>query len=264
MDIVHFTQAIEGRRAIARDESERRRLVSAMAQTAGRRLLLFCLVDDHAHLALIGERIGLLVRDLRWILRRSRPELELEPAHVKPVKTRSHLTSLLDYLLRQPQKHELAGVHPALFSGSCFQDLVGVRVLAGFDLSALRAELPRVSHRDLLSRVGLAAHDIVPASDDDLRRAGPARLTDLAAATLAVGPDLRGREPRVVRARALVARLAISLDFTARQVAPYLGVDVRSVQRLACDGREDPLTETALRRRLSLEARVVGAAARTA
>jgi REP element-mobilizing transposase RayT len=258
MELVHFTQATEGRRAIAVDEDERRRLVSALARTAGARLLMFCLVDDHLHAALRGARLGLLVRDLRRLLRRRRPDLELEPAHVKPVRTRSHLTSLLDYLLRQPQKHELAGVHPALFGGSCFQDLVGVRLLAGFDTASFRAELPRVSLRDLLPRVGLAAEALEPASDDELRRAGPVRLVELAAATLGVGPALSGRPPTVVRARALSARLAARVGFTPGQLATPLGVDVRSVQRLTLDAREDHRGERALRRRLSLEKRALG------
>lgn len=258
MPILHVTQATEGRRAIARDERERRQLLTELAQAAGSRLLMFCLVDDHLHAVLSGEKLGYLVRDLRRLLRRLRPDLELEPAHLKPVRSRSHLTSLLDYLLRQPHKHGLAGVHPAMFSGSCLQDLMCVRLLDGFDVSALRAELPRLGQRDLLQRVGLAVEAVVPATNDELRRAGPARLADLAAATLAVGPELHGLEPTVVRARALVARLAVLVGFTPRQVAPYLGCDVRTVQRLARAKREDARAETALRRRLTLENRVAG------
>lgn len=258
MDMLSFTQAIDGRRAIARDEDERRRCVSELVSTAGARLLLFSLVDDHLHAVLRGDRLGYLVRDLQGVLSRVRPDLKLDDAHVKEVDGRSHLTSLVHYLLRQPDKHALAGVHPALYSGSCFQDLVGVRILEGFDLRGLRAELPRLSVKDLCPTVGLPPEPLTPASDDLLRRVGAARIADLAAATLGVaathGP---GRDRATVRARALAARLAIRLDFTPREVARVLGVVVRVVQR-ASGRAADPKAELALRRRLTLEERAHG------
>jgi len=258
MAIVHYTQATRGRLAIARDESERRRLVSALAWTGGPRLLMFSLVDDHAHLALVGDRLGLLVRDLRWVVRRFRPDLQLDPAHVKPVESRSHLNWLLHYMLRQPEKHELAGVHPALFSGSCFQDLVGVRLLPGFDPKRLHAELPRLSLRDFFPDVGLVADPIAAATNEQLRRAGAARIAELAAASLGVGSEFRDRNEPTVRARALVARLSLLLRFAPREVSRYLQVGVRQVQRLAHDRSEDTDAERALRRRLVLEDRALG------
>jgi hypothetical protein len=258
MAIVHFTQATSGRRAIARDEAERRRILTALARTGGSRLLLFSLVDDHLHTALSGDRLGLLARDLRWVLRRYRPDLALDPAHVKPVETRSHLTWLVAYLLRQPEKHGLAGVHPAIYGGSCLQDLVGARLLTGFSPGLLRAELPRLTQRELLPMVGLTEDRLAPASDEDLRRGGVARLVDLAAATLAVAPDFRGRDAVTVRARVLAARLSNHLEFAAREVGRLLQVTLRAVHRFANDRDEDPRAENALRLRSSLEDRALG------
>jgi hypothetical protein len=258
MAMINFTQAIDGRRTIARDEDERRRCVREIVATAGPRLLLFSLVDDHLHVVLRGDRLGYLVRDLQGVLSRVRPDLKLDDAHVKDVEGRSHLTSLVHYFLRQTDKHALAGVHPALYSGSCFQDLVGVRILQGFDLRGLRAELPRLSMRELCPTVGLSPEPLRPASDELLQRVGAARIADLAAATLGVaathGP---GRDRATVRARALAARLAIRLDFTPREVARHLGVVVRTVQG-ASNRDPDPVAERALRRRLTLEERAQG------
>jgi hypothetical protein len=66
----------------------------------------------------------------------------------------------------------------------------------------------------------------------------------------------RGRTAPVVRARALAARLARSVGFVARDLAPFAGADARTLQRLAHESRIDPRAELALRRRLTLELRV--------
>jgi hypothetical protein len=44
------------------------------------------------------------------------------------------------YLLKQPVKHGL-DVHPALWTGSCFLDLIGARLIPGFSTAPLRAAL---------------------------------------------------------------------------------------------------------------------------
>lgn len=255
MELAHYTVSTVGRRPLARDEAERRRILRAVAELGGERLLVFCLVDEHLHNGLGGERLGFLGREIRNLLGHLRPDLELEPGHMKPVVQRGHLQRLVSYCVRQPIKHGLAGVHPALYSGSCFQDLIGVRVLEGFSLSSLRVELPRLSQRELLPVAGLFPIPIDSATDDELRRSGAARIVRLAADTFAVGPELIGSERAVLRARALAVRTALGVGFSPRDLAQYLHVGLRTVQRLATSA-VDRRGETALRRRLTLEDRV--------
>ena len=258
MPIVHYTQAVRGRLAFARTEQERRRLVSELARVAGARLLAFGHADEHLHNVLAHDRPGLLVRDLRGVLLRLRPDLQLKSPNVEEIDTRAYLRSTLDYVLRQAAQHRLAGVHPALWTGSCFQDLIGVRLLPGFDPGGIRRELQRLQLRELYGVVGLPVEPIPQASDDALRRAGVARLADLALAALAVGPDLTTRDAWTVRARRVAARLTRRVGLALGDLAPYLGVGARALRMLAASGGDDVLAERAVRGRLTLEERIAG------
>lgn len=256
--LVFFTQAIEGRFAITRNEKERRLVLRELVRIAGPGLLAFCLVDDHLHTGLRVERPPLIVRELRRMLRRVRPDLELLPAHIKPIESRGHLLGKLKYMLEQSVHHQLAGVHPALHGGSCFQDLITVRLLPGFSAGPLMSELPRLGHGELFPVVGLDPTPIEPALDDDLRRLGPAGIASLAAEVFAVGPGFQGRTPLVVRARTLAVRLLIRLEFGTAEAARSLRISQRQAQRLASEGTPDLRGEWALRRRLMLTIRVTG------
>ncbi len=93
-----------------------------------------------------------------------------------------------------------------------------------------------------------------PASGEELRSAGAARLVDLAAGVYAVGPELTGRSREVVAARALAARVAATTGLPATEVAHHLGLGAHAVRKLA--KRDiDPRASAALRRRLTLEER---------
>jgi hypothetical protein len=201
------------------------------------------------------------VRDLRGVLERLREDLKLEDPHIEVLDTRAYLRSTLDYVLRQAAQHGLVDVHPALWTGSCFPDLIGLRRLPGFDPDAIRRELQRLQLRELFPVVGLPVVPIGLASDDDVRRPGVARLAELTTASLGVGPNLIGRDARTVRARRVVARLATRLGMRLSDLAPYLGVGVRALQLLASKGPDDPLAERAIRGRLTLENRISGRAA---
>ncbi len=244
-----------GRLALARSEPERRTLVRAFARAGRERLLAFDLVDDHAHAVISGERPRLVARDLRRSLAAVRPELEFDPPHLKLVDTRRYLRWLLTYLLVQPTKHGL-DTHPALWTGSCFQDLVGARLLTGFSVAPLRAALPRLRLRSLFSDVGLSEIKLRPRANDLLRRAGAARLADLAAGVFAVDPKLLGRSSLVVTARTLASVVGVELGFSRAKLAPYLGATPQTVGRLA-SRRLDPAAKRALGLRFELEERVL-------
>lgn len=175
MTIVHYTQAVRGRLAFARTEQERRQLVHELARVAGARLLAFGHADEHLHNVLAHDQPGVLVRDLRRVLRRLRPDLRLKAPNVEVIDTRAYLRSTLDDVLRQSAQHRLVGVHPALWTGSCFQDLIELRLLPGFDPGGIRRELQRLQLRELYSVVDLPVEPIPLAG---MRPAGPAVVAD--------------------------------------------------------------------------------------
>lgn len=254
MDTWHLTFPADGRFALFPDESLRRQALHRLGAVVRDRALLFCLVDDHVHLVVRAERIeaGRLARAVLLTLRTLAPRLE--PAHVRPVQDRSHLLTLVRYCLQQPQHHGLAG-HPALFTGSCFLDLVGARRVPGLRLP-LTETLPRLRGRELLAHVGLPEARLLPIEDDLLRGLGLSRLVEAAAAALAVGPAITGKQPPVIAARAAV--IALSAARTA-ELAWALGISGESVRQ----HRERPVDAKLLRTvrlRLAVEQRVAEAA----
>lgn len=257
MPLAHYTQSVQGRLSLARDEQERRAVLRAVARIAGRRLLLSSLVDDHLHVALRSPHPRRLARDLRTALKPLRPALELDPPHVRPVERRAHLEWLVRYFVQQPVKHGLAGVQAALWTGSPFQDLVGARALPRYDTQTITDELPRLRQRHLFLHLGLEPEPLVPADDRALRRAGLERIVRLAGEVLAAGPDLTGRRADRVAAKTLAAVAAEAAGFGARDMALALGITPRAVRYLARRSL-DPRALPALRRRLALEERLLG------
>jgi len=259
MNLAHVTVATAGRLALALDETALRAVVRAIV--ARHDLLLFDVVDDHVHAALEAERPALAARGLRWTLEATTgPGVRWQAPHVQPIEGRRHLERLVGYLLEQPARHELP-VHPALWTGSCFLDLVGARRLAGFDAARLRAHLPRLRERALREAVGLGSDPLAPAERAAWDRVGPRRLVELASATVAAGPDLRGRSAPVVAARALAARIAQGLGLGTSPVARALGVTPRAVRRLASRPADRALMR-AIGLRYALEERVRAGAGR--
>jgi hypothetical protein len=256
MHLTHVTIATVGRLALARDETERRTLVRALASVATRRLLGFGFADDHLHFSARARHPRHLARDVRRRVAAALPSVQLQTPHLQPIESRAHLERVVTYQLRQTAKHDVASTaSAALWTGSCFLDLVGARLLPGFDASLLQAELPRLRARLLFGAVGLAPVPLEPASNDTLRRAGAARLVTLAAAVYAVGPALVGRGRLVVAARALAVQVANRCGLPASEVRLLLGVNQSTTWRLT-QRPTDPRAARALRLRLTLEQRV--------
>jgi len=236
MQIYHITIVSRGRRTLARGEDEMRALVRALPRPTRGGLLLFSSVDEHAHINTWAARPRLMARDLVRSIRRALPHVEIEPPHVRPVE------------------HALP-VHPALWSGSCFLDLVRARMLPGFSPRPLSLELPRLRRQSLFEIVGLPATSLVPADDAALAREGVAGIIELAASVFALPSGLPGRTPAVVEARSLAVKAALRAGFPASEIARFLAVKPRAVRRLA-EHRLPPKAEPALRTRLALEERV--------
>lgn len=243
----HCTIAGDERVALFPSEPDRLAAVRTLARVGGTALVLFCVVDDHVHLVMAGERtrVGQLAGNVSQSLGRG-AAAPLEPARIRPVESRAHLESLVRYVLDQSRHHALTTAgHRARWPGSCFLDLVGARVLAGFSPLALREALPRLPREAVWGAVGL--EPVEPAADDDLAGLGVDGL--VAATQAAIGRSaLDGNTPEVVRARRLVAALARRFGIPAARVADALGVTVRALHGASAD----PALERAVRLRVAV------------
>lgn len=240
-------------------EAGRRAALHALGRTAAERVVLFALVDDHLHLVLLctEEEQGRLARAVLLALR-TIASAPLNPAHVSAVDGRTHLLSLVRYLLQQPRHHGLA--EPlAVTTGSCFPDLVGARQIPGLRLR-LATALPRYRLREAYAHVGLPPEPLAPATDLEVRALGAARLASAAAATFGVAPELTANDPISAAARRAVVGIGTSVGFAPRELSDSLRVTPRAIARLA--DREAPTGVTAVRTWLALEAAATRAAVR--
>lgn len=251
MALHHITLAAAGRRTLFRTEDSLRQTVRAISRVAGRRLVLFGLVDEHLHLVprCSRTRAGRIAQSISLAIR-SIVSVPLDPAHIQPVASRAHLVRLVPYILTQAPHHGLP-YHPALWTGSCFQDMVGARYVEGLSLQ-LTVELPRYRLRSALEMVGLPRAPILPARDEDVFRAGASRLVEAAAAAAALGPSALCRSSVGVAARTAVIRVGLSAEIPHTLLARALQVSARTVRRSAFTGAS-PQTERAIRVRLALE-----------
>jgi len=251
MKLWHLTFSAAGRRALLPGNAGILLAVRLIAAICGRSLVLFCLVDDHLHLVLSAtprERANLarpLHQSLKWVV-----SGKLEPAHSKEVQGRAHLERLVVYLLQQVVRHGLP-IHPALWVGSCFQDLIGARWVPQLTIG-LNEVFPRFRLGMAMEAVGLPPTALTPASNEFIRSLGARRLASAAATAMAADPRLRGNRVEVVRARQATALLATQAGLPMSEVSWALLLCRQTPYRL----RQATLAEqalTAVRMRLSLE-----------
>ena len=249
MGLWHLTFASSGRHVLFTSEAQVLEGVHAVARGATNRVVLFCIVDDHVHVVVHTDAPGWLATGLLRALR-AVAETQLTPAFVRAVEDRGHLEWLASrYILTQSGKHGLPG-SPALWSGSCFLDLVGARRVAGLGLQ-LATVLPRYRLRQAFTAVGLEAKPLTEPTTDELRTLGVARL--VAAATAAVGThDASSRDALANRARRVAVSLSREAALPSALLAAELGCRVGSVSRLA-SAPCCPLDRRAALRRLALE-----------
>jgi hypothetical protein len=229
--------------------------VRRLARVTPGRLVLFGLVHEHGHPVVFSsdEAIGILKRSVRVSLRRVAAQ-PVEEVWAEPVNGRSHMRSLLRYVLAQPARHGVTE-HPALWSGSCFVDLVGARYLPELSLRLAEA-LPGVRLSELYEMVGLPPRPIAPASDELLAGLGARRLVEAVAAALALEPALRGKSPRAVAARTLVVQVGRRLGFGWAEIQRALPISRAALFRLAAAPAPFSAMERAVRMRLGLEEQV--------
>jgi hypothetical protein len=245
---VHLTYATVGRVPLAPSPESRLALVRALARVAGGGTAMFAVVDDHAHVVVLGKDAQIASWSRSLLAAWRALGAELLPAHVSPVATRSHAEWLVRYTLTQGMHHGIAG-DPATAPGSWFADLVGARRLEGLSLR-LGDLLPRFRAREAYAMVGLPMSELSPADDATVARLGWAFVAERAAASLAVA-SLAGNSAEVVRARCVVAALAAGAGARPREIGSALGLTDRAAARLIARGA-DPLDVLATRRMIAL------------
>ncbi len=248
----HLTWSSVGRHPLAPDEVSRRQIVGAIAKVAGGEVALFCVVDDHVHVVLWCDekRRGTLSAGLTLAVR-TLCKVEVEAPFVRTVRDRAHLEWLADvYILRQPWKHGL-DAHPALWTGSCFADLAGARLIPGLEL-CIGSALPRWRHRRAYNAVFLPEVELIPVSEERIRAFGATRLASAAANAVGADVGLAGNAAAVVLARRATARLAKSAGIPNSEVAHSLGLHPVAAARLRNREVDEPVLR-AVRMRLALE-----------
>ena len=221
-----------GRHRLYPSTSELRLAVRTLVRVLGRRLLLFSIVDEHIHLVIEGDRrekgaaLGALHRSLRTVGK----DAAFQAAWSEEVKTRSHLLSLVDYVCRQPSRHNLTG-RDALWEGSCLMDLIGARTVVGYDGSLFRTAAPRWREHDLLGKFNI--RNLKPASDEDIAAAGQESLLSAVSVAFCADPELGGRPPEVVAARVAFVHLGRIAGYPTKQLAFALGISTGGVRYLA-------------------------------
>ncbi|MFZ5478553.1 MAG: hypothetical protein ACOZNI_17415 [Myxococcota bacterium] len=246
----HLTFSTRGRAPVAPGEGPRRSIVRALLRVAGARIVLFCVVDDHVHVVVLcdAREVNTLARDLLFALRAVAHAVP-EAAHVRPIASRGHAEWLLTYVLTQVDHHAIDAA-PALWSGSCFSELAGTRVVDGWVWN-IRELLPRFRVREAFAAVGLA-NPLEPAPDELVRAPGAWRLAGAVAHAACADAALAGNEPHVIEARRVVAHLGRAVGIADRDLADATRTRKRQIARLAARTPCARLARAA-RMRLALE-----------
>ena len=249
MTIWHLGFSSTKRGTLYPDEGQRRRAVRALVEAAGPSLVLFCLVNVHKHLLLrTVENIQKLGENIRSALSEVSDEALGDP-WTEQVEGTKHQATLLRYILQQPSHHKI-GVHDALWTGSCFQDMAGARVINGLRLHVWDV-LPGVGGSVIYKHVGLPG-PIEPLTFEQIRVLGPVRLVGAASAAVAADPLLRGTGRLAHRGRCLAVLLSRLARIPMSDLRWALQITKSSYHR-AAQQPHDEHGMLAVRRRLALE-----------
>lgn len=224
----HLTFVSRGRCALWTNPAQLLRLTRAVVAIGRGRVLLFCVVDDHVHVVLEGDRpsAGAYARAANHALRRLSGQ-PLFPTDLRPVEDRTHLVSLIDYVHRQPLRHAL-GVHPAAWAGSSLWDHLGARQLPGFDPGALRQALPRLTPSRLWESVGMHP-PTSPSPTEVVGTLGLPAVHAACGAALAVSTGCPARDR--ADAAALTLQVARAAGASSREVVVAIRCAERTLRR---------------------------------
>ncbi len=253
----HLTLSSTNRHPLFPSEAQRRAAVCTIVRICPEELALFCVVDDHVHLAVLCDRrrCGYVARAAKLALSPIAAQ-PLQPVYTKPINHRGHMIEVHRYLLQQPAHHDLA-CHPALWTGGCFLDLAGARWVPGLQLR-LGDVLPRIDLGTSFAHVGLPRDGIAPVDDSGIRSVGAKALIHAAAVACAAAPELESHRAEEVRARRASCVLARQAGIGTSEMSWALGIHPGSVRKLA-GAAVEPRSLLATRTYLALEQAVSAA-----
>jgi hypothetical protein len=248
--LYHLTLPSEGRFQAFTDETLLRLAIRTLARVAGPRLLSWSLPGNHMHAIGVGTRaeVGRLGRSIRLAFRAI--GVHLDEADHRRITGVDDLRRVVAYQLRQPKRHGVCD-RPALFSGGCFYDFVGARIVEGFDPKLVVKHLPDFDVRVHLHEVA-ARRLPVAVPEAEIRLLGASRLIEAAGSALAAGPALTDDAPPTVAARRVAVALGKAAGISRKELAFALDVAPQSVGRLERALR-DPRLELAVRTRLAVD-----------
>ena len=256
LELWHLTLSSSTRHTLLPREDLRRRALRRVFGLTASDLTLYSIVDDHLHLVLQCpvRRAGVLRGSIKRMLQPLVPGAM--DINLRQVEGRSHMQWLLRYFLVQVAKHEVQGEHPALWAGSCFQELCGARILTNIG-ARLREALPRVSALDAHEIVGLPRQPLAAATRGAVRAAGATRLVNAAGVSLLAGPVLFGKTAPVMLAKRTVVQVGRRVGIPGRELCWALGVNKSAVSRLQTP-RVDESVMRAVAVRVALEDIIAG------
>jgi len=247
MDQIHLTLASARRATLFPTERLMRAAVRTLDRVVGDLAALFAIVDSHVHVwfTIVEARIGYVGGALQRALGRlSATPIDLR--YHKPLETRRHQRNTVGYMLDQLDHHRIVAP-PASWTGGCYQDLIGARLLDNFR-PRIRQVLPRLRRDELDVAVRLTPGSLKEATPEQVRRAGAIGVVEASTRALAVGPKLVGRSRPVTRARRAACRVATAVGIRTPELSDALGLPMRTVRRLI-----DEVSETDLVRAVRLQ-----------
>jgi hypothetical protein len=246
----HLTVATRGR--VPLFPLERRLAAVRLLVRVAPRTLLFEVADDHLHLAVKADRraAGGIASGMARALA-AFGAAPLQPVHFKEIDGRSHLERLIPYFVRQGEHHGLQ--REALDAGSVFADLIGARVLPGFDLGLLHGELPRLDLRaEALDALEYGFRAIAPAPSELIRELGADAVWKSAIAAAALD-RADGVGPEMHALRVAWVKLANDVGWNAQDARETARIATRTWFRLV-GGPPQPALEGAIRTRIAFAA----------
>ncbi len=250
--LFHITVLAEGARTVFPTQPERLGAVRRLAKHFGKRSLWFCVSDTHVHelIEAQAEEVPYILRNLQFVLD-ALSDVRFDRPKAKPVREQGHLENCWKYVVSNREKHGLdSGL---LDPGAGFVDVIGARVLPGFERERWKLHLPRWKIGDLLGRLGLPPDASRLATPEEVRAHGAIRLARSAAA--AVGfPDLAKNIPPVVAARSAAIQLGLEAGLARADLAHAVQVVRQTTYGLGAAPAE---VLDALKRRITLETTTV-------
>jgi hypothetical protein len=246
MQPFHVTIATRGRITLFPTPEALVGAARGLSRVLGDRLLLFNILDDHAHVVVHAtpDEIGYVAASVNRALGGAGAPPR-QRAHIEPVEGRTHLKRLVGYTARQVTRHGLTS-HPSTWEGSSAPDLLGVRRLPGYDVRRIHEALPRTSIQgEVMAACEVWKGALSPASDEAIATLPPDALLAL---SLAACGASGGRDPVSVTARSAWARLCPG---SPSEIGPAAQVPERTVRSLR-ERRVPEVVLTTIRRRVAL------------